>query len=92
MPVCLHPGGRAIDPALRGADSPWAPSIDHVREIVHGGPNEKWNMRAAHRECNSEDARDLGRKLTRDENVPVPLANSIGDLFPVLRMLVEHSD
>ena len=90
MPECLCPEGRAIDPGLRGTTGPWAPSIDHVRAVARGGADEKWNMRAAHRECNGEDARALGRTLTRGENVPVPISNRIGDLFPELSALAEE--
>jgi len=87
MPECLCPDGRAIDPGLRGTESPWAPSIDHVEEVARGGADEKWNMRAAHQRCNGADARDLGRNLTRAENAPVPIKNTIGGLFPELAEL-----
>jgi hypothetical protein len=52
MPVCLCPGGRPIDRALRGKDSPWAPSIDHIIPRAAGGVDALENMRAAHRWCN----------------------------------------
>lgn len=92
MPGCLCPDGRAIDPALRGTDDPWAPSIDHAVEVARGGPDEKWNMRAAHRQCNGADARALGTQLTREENVPVAITVTIGDLFPWLAELAEQPE
>jgi hypothetical protein len=89
MPQCLCPDGRSIDRALRGTVGPWAPSIDHIQEVARGGRDETWNMRAAHRECNADDARAIGRNLTYEENVPVPVVTRIGDLFPGLADLME---
>jgi 5-methylcytosine-specific restriction endonuclease McrA len=61
MPVCLHPeedGGRAIDPALQGTDSPWKPSVDHVIRLRDGGTWDQDNLRAAHYRCNQADGRE----------------------------------
>lgn len=55
MPVCLCPDGRAINPDLRGTDSLWAPSIDHIVRRSEDGPNGQDNVRAAHRRCNMAD-------------------------------------
>jgi calcineurin-like phosphoesterase family protein len=58
MPACqaqksLGPERRAIDAALSGTDSPWAPSVDHVIALVLGGTDTAENKRAAHRCCNN---------------------------------------
>jgi hypothetical protein len=53
MPLCLCPGGRAIDPALAGSGQPWAPSADHIIPVAHGGSGRMENLRAAHRLCNT---------------------------------------
>lgn len=57
MPRCLAaelglPGGRRISPGLSPNDI-WAPSVDHVIPRSEGGPGKLWNLRAAHRKCNS---------------------------------------
>jgi 5-methylcytosine-specific restriction endonuclease McrA len=52
MPACLCPSGRAIDPALRGTNDPWAPSVDHIVERRQGGAWAAENVRAAHAKCN----------------------------------------
>jgi 5-methylcytosine-specific restriction endonuclease McrA len=82
MPVCLCPDGRDIDPGLRGTDSLWAPSIDHVVRRSLDGPNSKDNVRAAHRRCNMADA-EIPPKRSRDKKPPrVPhLSYCIGDLY-----------
>lgn len=89
MPVCLCPGGRSINPELRGVDDPWAPSVDHIRELALGGADETWNMRAAHKRCNTGGAFLLNssprnRPWLREEP---PLTSKIGDLFPQLSEL-----
>jgi HNH endonuclease len=68
MPVCQCPDGRAIDPALRGKDSSWAPSIDHIILRAAGGTKRDENMRAAHRMCNGSDraARQVSRLISHD--------------------------
>lgn len=61
MPVC-HADSRDIDPALRGTDDPWAPSIDHMVLLADRGRDVESNMRAAHRKCNEQGAKDRPRK------------------------------
>lgn len=57
MPVCLHPGGRAIDPELAGlAGVAWAPSVDHIVQVADGGTNAWANLRSAHYACNDAAA------------------------------------
>jgi HNH endonuclease len=58
MPVCLHPDGRDIDPALKGTGSPWAPSVDHIIRLRDGGTWEPENLRAAHFQCNGAASRE----------------------------------
>lgn len=41
---------------------PGADTIDHVIPKSHGGPDETWNMRAAHHSCNSQ----------RGDRTPIP--------------------
>lgn len=55
MEECLCPEGRAIDPALRGTDGPWSPSIDHIVPLSFNGDDDPRNMRAAHKRCNGGD-------------------------------------
>lgn len=63
MPRCLHPGGRAIDPALPGT-ARWGPSVDHVIEIArHGQREDPANLRAAHRHCNVAAGGALGGRM-----------------------------
>jgi hypothetical protein len=54
MPRCYAPRElrKAIDPALAGTDSPWAPSLDHIVRECDGGSDRDENLRAAHRWCN----------------------------------------
>jgi hypothetical protein len=59
MPVCLAET-RDIDPALKGYDDPWAPSIDHVEPLGAGGRDAPSNMRAAHRACNEHAGKQRG--------------------------------
>lgn len=61
MPVCLHPCTRAINPALDGTNSPWAPSIDHIVPRALGGRDRPGNLRAAHQRCNNRAGRHLRR-------------------------------
>lgn len=63
MPTCLCPDGRAIDRKLRGTDSEWAPTVDHIVLRTLGGRDRMGNMRAAHRLCNQKDpaAARMGR-------------------------------
>jgi 5-methylcytosine-specific restriction endonuclease McrA len=86
MEECLHPDGRAIDPALRGTVGPWAPSIDHTVPLVSGGRDTSSNKRAAHRQCNQEAGPPGTARL--DEPGP-PLTTRIGDLFPGLARLAD---
>jgi hypothetical protein len=51
MPDCLHPDGRAIDPAVLWP-APWSVSTDHVLPRSRGGTNQEANKRAAHLRCN----------------------------------------
>lgn len=85
MPVCLHvidgQLDRGIDPALRGTDNPWAPSIDHVIPLFLGGADRPGNMRAAHRWCNQQQEAYQGGPPAE------PLTNNIGELFPQLGSL-----
>lgn len=63
MPACLHPGGRAIDPALPGT-ARWGPSVDHVIEIARDGDRvDPANLRAAHRHCNVSAGGALGGRM-----------------------------
>jgi hypothetical protein len=82
MPVCLCPDGRAIDPELRGTQSRWAPSLDHVVRRSDNGPNDRGNMRAAHRWCNMADVGILpaAPKPKRPKSAS-HLTYRIGDLF-----------
>jgi 5-methylcytosine-specific restriction endonuclease McrA len=82
MPVCLCPDGRDIDPALRGTDSPWAPSIDHIVRRSEDGPNDRGNVRAAHRRCNMADA-DIPPSPPKQKTPrpPAHLSYRIGDLY-----------
>lgn len=83
MPRCLCPAGRAIDPALRGTDDPWAPSVDHVVLRSAGGPSSNENLRAAHRQCNMSDAGNDGpQERPRPRRPARHLSYKIGDLFP----------
>lgn len=84
MPECLCPDGRAIDPALRGIDGPWAPSIDHITELARGGEDSLRNMRAAHKRCNAEEAAALAPLIDGSTRPPEPLTTRIGDLYPEL--------
>lgn len=83
MPQCLCPDGRDIDPALRGQDDPWAPSVDHVIWRSEGGPSHRENLRAAHRQCNMSAAGNPGpQERPRVPRLPRHLSYKIGDLFP----------
>jgi tRNA nucleotidyltransferase (CCA-adding enzyme) len=58
MPACMAPkslgaGRRVMDPALRGTNSPWMPTIDHVIALTLGGTDTADNKRAAHSCCNN---------------------------------------
>lgn len=72
MPVCLCPGGRAIDPRLRDTGQDWAPSIDHVQPLRDGGRDVAGNKRAAHNRCNEAEAAFSGHHLDQ----------TIGSLIP----------
>jgi 5-methylcytosine-specific restriction endonuclease McrA len=52
MPHCLHPCTRAINRALDGTDSMWAPTLDHIVQKAQGGTHATGNLRAAHAWCN----------------------------------------
>jgi 5-methylcytosine-specific restriction endonuclease McrA len=65
MPVCLCPDGRALDRKLRGKESPWAPTIDHIVLKTLGGSDRMDNMRAAHRLCNLKDLAAVRMSLLR---------------------------
>lgn len=56
MPVCIA-DTRDLDLELRGVDSPWMPTIDHVVRLADGGSNNIANLRAAHRACNEHAGR-----------------------------------
>ena len=79
MPECLCPDGRKIDKALRGTDTPWSPSIDHIRPLASGGSDQLRNKRAAHKECNRAGAEDQQQRQAR--TVQPGLSYRIGDLF-----------
>jgi hypothetical protein len=82
MPSCLCPEGRAIDPQLRGTDSLWAPSIDHIVRRSQDGPGSRDNVRAAHRWCNMADAGvQAARPKRRKPYQPQRLSYRIGDLY-----------
>jgi 5-methylcytosine-specific restriction endonuclease McrA len=87
MPVCLCPDGRVIDPALRGTDDPWSPTIDHVVRRSDGGMNGQDNLRAAHKQCNMADAGiPYGAPKRKDPapSRPQHLSYCIGDLYSEL--------
>lgn len=66
MPVCYHPDSRAIDPALNGQSSHWAPSVDHIVPLAVGGTNDRRNLRAAHQLRNTRHGNRLALLLQRD--------------------------
>ena len=45
--------GEAVDPALVGTRSKWAPSVDHIIPWSLGGTNDPSNLQLMHRVCNS---------------------------------------
>jgi hypothetical protein len=85
MPACLHPEGRAIDPALKGAGwHPWRPSIDHVVPLADGGPDTEPNKRAAHSKCN-DDADGLRRADRERETADLRQKDIVDDLPRLVR-------
>jgi 5-methylcytosine-specific restriction endonuclease McrA len=84
MPECLCPDGRKIDPALRGTNDPWEPSIDHIQPLAVGGADTRRNKRAAHRECNRAAADLQLQGAAKGRPVPEPLTSTIGSLYPDL--------
>ena len=85
MPECLCPDGRKIDRSLRGTDSLWAPSIDHIVRRRENGPNDLGNVRAAHRRCNMADA-DIPPSRPEQEKPRRPrhLSYRVGDVYAEL--------
>jgi hypothetical protein len=80
MPRCYAPAAaRAINPALTGTDSPWAPSLDHIVRKCDGGTDRDENLRAAHRWCNQRHGTlaEIGRqsrlRLVPAVSLPEPL-------------------
>src|SRR3984957_6666214 len=75
MPACmapksLGPARRALDPGLRGTNSPWMPTVDHVIALTLGGTDTADNKRASHSCCNNygrprEDKGGRGEKGKR---------------------------
>jgi hypothetical protein len=73
MPECLHPEGRAIDPATyvrrpsQGEPmDPWRASIDHIVPLAKGGWDIAANKRAAHALCNEASQAHYPKGLALD--------------------------
>lgn len=87
MPRCWHPaelGGRLIDKALLGKDSPWAPSVDHKVRRCDGGSDDDHNLRPAHKLCNTKDATRL-EQLARGVAVGTKIGTTAAQALLALR-------
>jgi 5-methylcytosine-specific restriction endonuclease McrA len=49
------------------SNTDWAPSIDHILEVILGGSNDVSNLQSAHRWCNSKRSTELALKVQRQE-------------------------
>jgi 5-methylcytosine-specific restriction endonuclease McrA len=81
MPECLCPDGRAIDRSIRGTNTMWSPTVDHIIPVAAGGADKLSNYRAAHQRCNDAAGNPGSVRLPP---VSPPLTSTIGDLCPGL--------
>ncbi len=50
---CCYLCGYSLDYSIKDPKDPLSPTIDHIVPLSKKGGNQKWNLKIAHKKCNS---------------------------------------